>query len=99
MRDYTYQEMMKMQEDAVRRVREMKKRSAFAAEDAQNTLNSDMKKTGVFLQTPAEQKEYLSPWNMTGVTVIFLQTKTDRRVKLLSVKDLRIIYGTIPTRC
>ncbi len=41
MRDYTYQEMMKMQEDAVRRVREMKKRSAFAAEDAQNTLDSD----------------------------------------------------------
>ena len=40
MKDYTYQEMMKMQEEAVKRVREMKKRSAFAAEDAQNTLNS-----------------------------------------------------------
>ena len=40
MRDYTYQEMMKMQEEAVKRVREMKKRSAFAAEDAENTLNS-----------------------------------------------------------
>mgnify|MGYP004633280907 CR=1 FL=1 len=41
MRDYTYQEMVKMQEEAVRRVREMKKRSAFAAEDAQSTLNPD----------------------------------------------------------
>ena len=40
MRDYTYQEMMKMQEEAVKRVREMKKRSAFAAEDAESTLNS-----------------------------------------------------------
>lgn len=41
MKNYTYKEMMKMQEDAVNRVREMKKRSAFAAEDAEKTLNSD----------------------------------------------------------
>lgn len=34
MKDYTYQEMMKMQEDAVKRVQEMKRRSVFAVDDA-----------------------------------------------------------------
>lgn len=33
MRDYTYQDMLKMQEDAAKRVREMKKRAAIAVEE------------------------------------------------------------------
>lgn len=33
MRDYTYQDMLKMQEDAANRVREMKKRAAIVVED------------------------------------------------------------------
>lgn len=33
MREYTYQDMLKMQEDAANRVREMKKRAAIAVED------------------------------------------------------------------
>ena len=39
MKDYTYQEMMKMQEDAVKRVQEMKRRSVFAAEDARQSFD------------------------------------------------------------
>ena len=33
MRDYTYQDMLKMQEEAAKRVREMKKRAAIAVEE------------------------------------------------------------------
>lgn len=33
MQDYTYQDMLKMQEEAARRVREMKKRAALAVEE------------------------------------------------------------------
>lgn len=33
MRDYTYQDMLRMQEDAANRVREMKKRAAIAVEE------------------------------------------------------------------
>lgn len=35
MRDYTYQDMLRMQEDAANRVREMKKRAAIAVGDAE----------------------------------------------------------------
>lgn len=36
MKDYTYQDMLKMQEEAAQRVREMKKRAAIAVENDNN---------------------------------------------------------------
>lgn len=41
MKDYTYQEMMKMQEDAVKRVQEMKRRSVFAVDDANRSFEKN----------------------------------------------------------
>lgn len=38
MRDYTYQDMLRMQEDAANRVREMKKRAALAMDEEPKTL-------------------------------------------------------------
>lgn len=40
MRDYTYQDMLKMQEEAAKRVREMKKRAAIAVEDESESIPS-----------------------------------------------------------
>lgn len=43
MKDYTYQDMLKMQEEAAVRVREMKKRAAIAVEDEENKVAESSK--------------------------------------------------------
>ena len=50
MKDYTYQDMLKMQEDAAYRVREMKKRATIVADDARmNHFSEESEKNkGVF---------------------------------------------------
>ncbi len=49
MKDYTYQDMLKMQEDAAFRVREMKKRATIVADDARKNHSSaeSEKKKGI----------------------------------------------------
>lgn len=66
MKDYTYQEMMKMQEDAVKRVQEMKRRSVFAVEDAnrafeQENTHKNKDITGVFTQPVSGVKRISMP--------------------------------------
>ncbi len=49
MKDYSYQDMLKMQEDAAFRVREMKKRATLVADDARknHSAQENEKKKGI----------------------------------------------------
>ena len=52
MKDYTYQDMLKMQEDAAYRVREMKKRATIVADDARiNHFSEESEKKKGVLET------------------------------------------------
>lgn len=62
MRDYSYQEMLKMQEDAARRVREMKKRAAIAVDeeeapqkDNKPPLPDEVKRISMPVELPQEE--------------------------------------------
>ncbi len=63
MRDYTYQDMLKMQEEAAKRVREMKKRAAIAVEDESGFENIP---TTVRKVLPDEVKHISYPVELPG---------------------------------
>lgn len=62
MRDYSYQEMLKMQEDAARRVREMKRRAAIAVDEDESPpkenkapLPDEVKRISMPVELPQEE--------------------------------------------
>lgn len=64
MRDYSYQEMLKMQEDAARRVREMKKRAAIVASEEESPpkenkspLPDEVKRISMPVELPQEDRK------------------------------------------
>ncbi len=88
MRDYTYQDMLKMQEDAANRVREMKKRAAIAVGDEEenktprNTIPDEVRHISypVELPEPVREEEQQSTPPHTG---IFDFLKNDKDAMLI----------------
>lgn len=61
MRDYTYQDMLKMQEDAANRVREMKKRAAVIVDDNATPKKNSLPDQVRHISYPVELPETQQP--------------------------------------
>lgn len=66
MRDYTYEDVLKMQEDAARRVREMKRRAAIAVEEDEKEPRSVNKEKIKNEDLPREVKRISYPVEFDG---------------------------------
>lgn len=76
MRDYSYQEMLKMQEDAARRVREMKKRAAIAVDEDESLpkenkppLPDEVKRISMPVELPQEDREEVCEHDTPSETI------------------------------
>ncbi len=98
MRDYTYQDMLKMQEDAAIRVREMKKRATVALEENTSTTSVPLPDRVRHISYPVElpeshtqiQQEENQPAEHTGI--IDLLTKDKDAILILAL--LLVLYDS-----
>ena len=90
MRDYTYKDMLRMQEDAANRVREMKKRAILAVEEEQPTqkmsLPDEVRHISYPVELPVQQNvEQNSQNDRHGNGLIDFLTKDKDALLILSL--------------
>ena len=98
MRDYTYQDMLKMQEDAAIRVREMKKRATVALEDEPSNNSAPLPDKVRHISYPVElpeshqqtPKEEPQPAEHTGIIDLLTKDKD----AMLIIALLLVLYDS-----
>ncbi|MBR5233875.1 MAG: hypothetical protein IKW03_06665 [Clostridia bacterium] len=94
MADYTYNDMLRMQEEAARRVREMKKRAAIVAEEDESPVRKS-------IPLPDDVKYYSMPVNIEkdetddAEKTVVVSKKQSFMGKFASDKDALIIVAIL----